>query len=298
MLEADLVWVDRRGNHIRKFERAGNTTGGLRLSPDGERAMLSQPDPYGGNRDLWLADLSSGSVERFTTDPGNDWIPVWSPTGDRILFASDRDGGQNSLYVQPSSGAAEAGRLLAERDFPNAPEDWSPDGKFVAYIEQSNPWVLPLDGDHEPIPFVQNGTGEQDIKFSPDGRWVAYTSRVSGEFEVYVHSMADAVSGRAARSPGRKVSLGGGAAPRWRRDGKELFYIRPDETLMSVEMGPAGATPPETLFRTCRGSFVPDYYAARYDVSPDGQRFLFNCPAETDQDPEIRVVVNWAAALK
>jgi hypothetical protein len=90
--------------------------------------------------------------------------------------------------------------------------------------------------------------------------------------------MADAVSGRAARSPGRKVSLGGGAAPRWRRDGKELFYIRPDETLMSLEMVPAGAAFPKTLFRTCRGSFTPFYYQATYDVAPDGQPLLVQLP--------------------
>ncbi len=159
-------------------------------------------------------------------------------------------------------------------------------------------WILPLEGEHKPVPFVQNETQEMDLKFSSDGLWVAFASRLSGQYEVYVHSMADAASGRAARSPGRKVSVGGGAAPRWRQDGKELFCIRPDETLMAVEMRPGGALSPRALFRTCRGSFVPAYYAARYDVAPDGQHFLFNCPAETDMEPEIRVVVNWAATLK
>jgi Tol biopolymer transport system component/tRNA A-37 threonylcarbamoyl transferase component Bud32 len=295
----DLIWLDRDGNRVRVFEGAGNDAVGLRLSPDGNRAMVSRPDPYGGNRDLWVVDLASGSLERYTTDPANDWIPVWSLHDNRVLFASDRKGGANSLYTQPSSGAAQATPLVSG-GVAGSPEDWSADGKYVAFHDEPfdlPPWILPLQGDGKPIPFAQNRTEEQDLKFSPDGRWVAYTSRVSGQFEIYLHAMEDALSGRAARSSGKKVSLGGGAAARWRRDGKELFYIRPDETLMSVEIGPAGAASPKALFRTCRGSFAPEYYAARYDTAPDGQHFLFNCNAERDAEPEIQVVVNWTAGL-
>ncbi len=293
-----LVSFDRTGQAIREYDAIGDITG-LRLSPDGTRALLSLPDPDGGNRDLWVFDVPSGSLQRLTTDPANDWIAAWSPAGDRILFASDREGRGNALYTQPSSGVAQAEPLFGAPVI-GAPEDWSPDGNYVAYHDQTmnlNLWVLPLKRETKPIPFGRNQARAQDVKFSPDGRWVAYTSSLSGQFEIYVHSAKDVLSGLAAQSPGRKISLGGGAVPRWRRDGKELLFLRPDETLMSVEFTAQGPSSPRPLFKTCPGGYFPEYYRARYDVAPDGQRFLFDCPAQTETEREIRVVVNWSAML-
>jgi hypothetical protein len=186
--------------------------------------------------------------------------------------------------------------MLLQTDSDKEGTDWSNDGRFIIFQMRGvttgpDLWILPLFGDGKPYPFAQSEFDEEQGHFSPDGHWIAYTSNESGRYEVYVQTFP--------QSGGKwLVSSGGGAQPHWRADGKELFYIAPDRTLMAVDVN-AGTTfetsAPKRLFAT----LVNNYTAPnRYVVTADGQRFLINSPVgETNQTP-ITVVLNWTSGLK
>ena len=204
----------------------------------------------------------------------------------------------NDLYQKSSSGAgSEDAILLSGRT--KHPTDWSPDGRFILYraLDPNTNlelWVLPLAGDRKPIPFFKATFGVSHGQFSPDGRWVAYASNESGKWEVLV-----------APFPGRggnwKVSSAGGSEPRWRRDGKELFYLAPDGELMAVEVkeGPTfEADVARPLFQTRRREQISSVDLFSYDVSADGQRFLVNTDVGEVTSSSLTVVLNWTAELK
>ncbi|MEP6707321.1 MAG: hypothetical protein ABJC05_07365, partial [Pyrinomonadaceae bacterium] len=266
------------------------------FSPDEKRVAAAIADPQSGARDIWLLDLARGTPTRFTFDPAEDFLPVWSPDGSRIVFASDRDGPGN-FYQKFASGAANEKQLFktSERKWPS---DWSRDGRFILFTNfgqktKADLWVLPMTGEQKPVPFLQSPFNEDHARFSPDGRFIAYASDESGKFEVYVQTFP--VSG------GKwLVSANGGAQPRWRRDGKEIFYIAPDRKLMAVDVKTEAsifeAGVPRVLFQTR----VVGYPNPRnmYEVSADGQHFLISTPLEEATSTPITVVVNWTADLK
>ncbi|HTF38520.1 MAG TPA: hypothetical protein VK651_09440, partial [Blastocatellia bacterium] len=263
-------------------------------SPDDRRTAEDRVDYKTGAPDIWLFDLSSGIPSRFTTDPAPDTNPVWSPDGSRIVFSSSREGVRN-LYQKVASGGGSEEVLLKSSEEKVA-DDWSSDGRLILY-ETANPktiwdlWVLPMSGDRKPVLFLQTKFTEQQAQFSPDGKWIAYTSDESGAPEVYVRTFPD--SGARWR-----VSTGGGAQPRWRRDGRELFYIAVDRKLMvlDVKLGATfEASIPQTLFGT-RILSLTDFN--QYAVTADGQRFLINSTTEETGTIPISVVVNWTADLK
>jgi hypothetical protein len=179
-------------------------------------------------------------------------------------------------------------------------QDWSSDGRFVVYMIRGKTghfelWVLPLSDDRKPFPFLQTDSDQTQAQISPNGRWIAYTSNESGQDEVYIQ-------GFPTRGSTRQVSAAGGVQPRWRRDGRELFYLASDQVLMSV---PVAIEPsisvgrPSALFRTrldFLGTHAPNYLAG-YDATADGQRFLLIVPPE-QPTPPITVVLNWTSALK
>jgi Tol biopolymer transport system component len=241
-----------------------------------------------------VIDLARGTSLKLTFDPVNDIWPIWSPDGSRIVWASNR-GGTYQLYQKPASGVGQD-ELLLKSDGDLIPSDWSADGRFILY-ERLNPkthdelWALPLDGDRKPFPFLQTPFNEQSGFFSPDGRWIAYDSNESGKHEVYVQTFP--------ASGGKwQVSTKGGGNPRWRGDGKEMFYLSDDEKLMAVEIKTGStfeAGIPKALF---------DLSAARttsntgYAVTADGQRFIFVSQMEETAPSSLAVVVNWTAELK
>jgi eukaryotic-like serine/threonine-protein kinase len=284
------VWLDRAGKRLGRLGSPGTYTG-LRLSPDEKSVAVSSFDRKAGNADIWLFDLSRGVTSRFTFDPSYDTCPLWSPDGNSIVFNSLRDSTWN-LYQKASSGVGKDEPLLKSSDN-KFPSDWSRDGRFIAYTSispkgDSDLWVLPLFGEAEPIPFLQTESTEFRGQFSPDGRWMAYTSDESGRSEVHVQPFP---------VPGRKVqvSMAGGSAPQWRRDGKELFYLAPDGKLMAV------AVKTGTVFETgiSKALFetgLPGYPWAEYAVSNDGRSFLMSL-GETTPVP-FTVVINWRAELK
>ena len=289
-----LEWYDRQGRALGAATDVGDY-GNFRLSPDGRHVAASRSDEQTISGDLWLLEFSRGVPARFTFDSANDTAPIWSPDGNRIVFRSDRAGG-NFLFEKPTAGS-EPERPLGTFDAP-FPTDWSPDGKFVLYHFPAaggsyDVNVFALAKGAKPEPFASSPFTEIDGRFSADGRWIAYSSDESGRMEVYVQPFP--------RSGSKwQVSTGGGSEPHWRRDGKELFYLAPDRKIMAVAVRGEStfeSEAPRALFQT-RVSFPGSIYRMNYDVTGDGARFLVNTLVEGPGSSPINVVVNWPAGLK
>jgi Tol biopolymer transport system component len=279
-----LTWTDRAG---RKLGPVGEP-GAYRqtaLSPDGKRIAVETLSSQGRGRDLWLLDLSRGISSRLTSDPANEENPVWSPDGSQIAFYSNRKGVPDLYRITLSTGQEE---VLLESGEAKYPEDWSKDGESLAYLSQQKFWLLPLLGDGKPKLILDTAFLKDEPQISPDGRWLAYNSDELGRWEVYVQPL---------QAPGEKLRLStnGGAQPRWRKDGRELFYLALDGTMMAVPIT-AGATLvpgiPKSLFQT---GITVNPTIDQFAVTGDGQRFLLVLPLESA--PPISVVLNWSAAL-
>jgi eukaryotic-like serine/threonine-protein kinase len=296
-----LIWFDRLGKKLSTLTPPGNYNAPS-LSPDEKRVALSRVDFQAlSTADIWLIDLERGSQIRFTTDPSGDRDPAWSPDATRIAFVSTR-GGLTHLYQKSASGAGAEESLLATRESKFAP-DWSPDGRFILYGQLNattnvDLLFLPLSGERKPEPFLQTTFIEAQGRFSPDGRWVAYISNETGQFEVYVQSFPPT---------GAKVAIstGGGSQPKWAADGRELYYYTPERKLMAVEVNREGPTfkvgVPRPLFDIRVGGAGVDrgfpgsgYFAA----ARDGKRFLVAGVAEALERQQIVVMTNWTANLK
>jgi Tol biopolymer transport system component len=289
-----MVWVDREGRELSEVSTAGlDNVLNPDLSPDGRRVAIRVQDPQSRTRDLWLVDLVRSVPSRFTFDPRNENHPLWSPDGGRILYWSDAPGAEG-LYTKSSSGAGEATRVLESKtEVPCS--DWSRDGRFVAYDrggDKGEVWVLPIDGDRKPTPLVRGPYDVGQGRFSPDGRWLAYTSLESGRPEVYVTSFPDA-GGK------WQISNAGGNDPRWNPRGGELFYLSADQRMMSVAVrtNPTFEVQvPRGLF-TARVLFPGRGVRAHYVVSGDGQRFLLAAPKTGAALAGSNVVVNWTGIV-
>ena len=290
----ELVWFDRSGRRLGNVGEAGDYAT-PRLSPDGREVAVSMREGARGDTDIWVFDFGRAAWSRFTFDPANDRAPLWSPDGSRIVFGSASTGLLN-LYEKPLSGAGEA-RLLVASSEDKFPTDWSRDGRFLVYHTFGGKtawdlWVAPTDGG-KPFPFLASRFTEVQGQISPDGRWMAYATDESGRFEIYV-----------AEFPGRRgrwqVSTNGGMQPVWRADGRELFYLGPDQTLLSSEVRSGvsfEAAAPVALFKANFPPSVPAYWRY-YDTSADGQRFLVAALlAEAGATP-IDVVLDWTSVLR
>jgi serine/threonine protein kinase len=293
-----IAWFDRSGKEVGTL--GGVDENNLRhpeLSPDGRRLAIDRTVQR--NADVWLIDTMQGVPSRFTFDGAADSFPIWSPDGSRIIFCSNRKGSFD-LYQKASSGAGDD-ELLLESALDEFPNDWSPDGRFVLYVQVEpktgfDIMVLPLFGARKPYPFVNTSFSEGNAQFSPDGRWVAYQSNESGRSEIYVQPFL---------GPGGKwqVSTNGGIEPRWSRDGKELFFIAPDAKLMAAPIKFSGESPksgvPEALFQTRivdGGQIISAKH--QYAVAPNGQRFLINVTVNESTVLPITIITNWARTLK
>jgi Tol biopolymer transport system component len=293
--KTQMVWMSRDGK-LASVIGPPNVYHNPRLSPDGQRLTVSRPDSS-LNRNLWQLEFATGQLKRFTFEPTVDLWQAWSPDGRQIVFSSMRNGAYN-LYRKDASGAAQEERLT-QSDMNQYGNDWSRDGRFVLYGQVSpqtgnDLWLLPMTADHKPVPYLRTPFNESDGQFSPgpEGRprWVAYASDESGRFEVYVRTFPDS---------GAKwlMSTQGGSFPRWRGDGKELFYLSPEGKLMVVavkEQGEALAwETPRPLFQVAPAE--PLFYP--YDVSSDGQRILVQQPTVESRPQPLTVVDNWQAGL-
>jgi len=293
-----LAWFDRQGALSGRVSEAGGF-GGAALSSDGLRVVAPRTNPQDASKtDLWLLDVAGGgAATRFTFGAGLAESPVWSPDGTRIAFTFDK----RFIHLRLTSGVGpETAMLQSAAGGVITANGWSHDGQFLLYssIEtlatKSDLWVLPSDG-RKPVPFVHTAFNEDQGRFSTDGHWVAYVSNESGANEVYVRGFTTDFSGGSASAGGSVlVSRGGGTAPRWRRDGRELFYLAPDGKMMAAEV-PAGqefrAGVPAPLFQTPAGAIVGD-------VAADGRRFLLVTPTGRATTTPFTVVLNWTAGLK
>jgi hypothetical protein len=308
----ELLWFNRQGKRIGQLgPRADYGSSGVELSPDGTRVVVTRGGPTvlsGGalgatnqSARAWTADLSRAIFSRLNPGEGSENGVAVSPDG-HVAFSSALSGAIGDLYWMPAGGVGAPEPLLVKSLTVKHPNDFSPDGRFLIYddhtAQRQDLWILPIEvppgSERKPIPFLVTQADETFGQFSPDGKWIAYSSDESGRREVYVHGFApDRVP---AAAVGKwPISTAGGDKPRWRQDGKELYYIAPDRKMMAVpvKLGPPfepGVAVP--LFETNVVGFKP------YDVSADG-RFLLYTPSEVEAPSSpVTIVLNWQAGLK
>ncbi len=284
-----IAWIGRDGKEIDKLGPP-MLASRLRISPDGRRVAATIIDKRTGTGDIWIFELGRGVSTRLHSDPVHEFLPVWTADGAKVLYGSDRLGPPD-IYEFATGESSGTESVLLEQDGFQQPEDVSRDGRWLVYTNaerwpNTDIWLLPLHGERRPTPWARSRFTESIPRFSPDGLWIAYQSDESGVPEIYV-----------ARTQGgggkKRISPAGGRFPRWRADGRELYYVGPEDFVVAVRVTPgdrleAGA--PVPLFRVERLS--------SYDVAADGSRFLVSTPVDPDRESQVRVVVNWTAALK
>jgi serine/threonine protein kinase len=289
-----LIWFDRSGKQIGTVGEAGFYRE-AKLSPGEDKLAVCRLNAQSGNLDVWLYELARNVPTRFTFASGAGIAPLWSPDGTQIVFASNRKG-QFDLYQKAASGA-DTEQLLLESNEGKNPTSWSADGRFIAFTNEDRQantkldlWILPLFGDRKPFPFLQTPFNESGAQFSPDGHWIAYVSDESGSAQVYLAPFP---------GPGgkREVSRNGGTDPRWRGDGKEIFFLAADKKLMAADVNQNGDNleigNAQPLFQA-RPTTAP---GTHYDVTRDGKRYLVQTSGEGG-NPPLTLVVNWTAGLK
>jgi len=301
-----LAWFDREG---RLLENVGspNDYYAWSLSPDEKRVAMMISDPSGAGSSIWIMELASGASSRLTTGSGFVFTPIWSPDGDAVLFAMGTEQAA-SLQRQPLNARASVSVL--ESKGPKFLSDWSSDGRFVSYFTPWPDWkklnlfladIAQPAGNENPRRAWTSDYSEAGSSFSPSigGRaphWIAYTSDETGRDEVYVRTFP-------AADQKWLVSTAGGWQPHWRRDGKELFYVTLDGTLMASDVKDDGmfqSRPPHPLFQTGIPPWEgpPEIPTSSYAVSKDGRRFLINRTVEGATAPPITIATPWPASLR
>jgi hypothetical protein len=290
--ESQLSWFDRSGKALERVGALGRFAARRpQLSRDGRRVAIEH-GVFGTVEDIWLHDLADSAVSRLTFDQTGYQRPVWSPDGRRLLYARRPD----HLMIR---GIDPPGPEEQVSEYRGLVEDWSPNGRHVVYSFTpragfSELWAQPVADAGKPFPLATAQANLVQAQFSPNGKWVAYTSMESGRNEVYAVSFPD---GRTKR----QLSPAGGVQPRWRADGVELFFLSLDQQMTAVPIDDAASLhtgAPRALFRAARmvanGAQGPTLFTL-YDVSADGQRFIVNAVAD---DTPYTVVLNWTAAMR
>jgi serine/threonine protein kinase/Tol biopolymer transport system component len=289
--ERTLVSVDRQGVARSLTDRL-KAYAEPRLSPNVRRLAITIGDGNKSN-DVWIYELDREVLTRLTSGPTAEFNPIWTPDGKRIIFSLESP--VYNLFWKAADGSGAEEPLFTNGN-DKYPGSVSPDGKTLAFGEQHpetrfDVFVLPLEGERRPRPFLQTPFMEYRPAFSPDGHWLAYQSNQSGRDEVYV---------QAYPGPGGKVqvSTDGGSEPVWAQSGKELFY-RSGRKVLSVPIINSGAEfvagKPVQLFE---GPYSSDQYRPGYDVTPDGQRFMMVQVPEGSAPRQINVIVNWFEELR
>jgi len=280
-----LTWFDRKGARLGDLGPAGSYMQ-PEISPDGRAVALTELDAQSGKQDTWIFDLARSTHSRLTLE-GGVFTPVWSPDGRRIVFAH---GGAH--YMKAANGAGQA--QLVDQLPPDARvTNWTADGRYLVFDrrrgDQMATWALPLFGGRKPFPLVAGPHNASFGQVSPDGQWIAYVSEATGQQEVFVESFPPA-GGK------WQISTHGSSGARWRKDGRELFYLQRNRLMavdVSANSGGFAVSVPRQLFEERIKTLT------RFSVSNNGQRFLFVTPAERPEhaDP-LTVVLNWTAAVK
>jgi eukaryotic-like serine/threonine-protein kinase len=298
--------VDRGGKPVGTISAPADYRD-MSLSPDGTRLVVHRHDDQMFGGALWLIDAVRGTTSRLTFSKSHDPAGVWSPDGTSVAFGSNREGGVMNIFIKPSTGAVAEQPLVTSQHF-KIPTDWASDGTSLVYDAGGGPtrgdiWVLPLTGDRKPFPFLATPANEWQGRLSPDVSWIAYVSNETGRNEVYVQPFP---------SGGGKwqISTGGGLQPRWRRDGKELFYLAPTEgadlRLTAVDVRAAGAAfeagLPKPLFSARfayfnTGAPLSNTFDQTYAPTADGRQFVMLAPAAGAPAEEMKIVINWPLQL-
>src|SRR5579859_361469 len=290
-----LVWHDRTGKTLESIGQGFFSQPSI--SPDTTKVAVAIYDLTWWTPDVWILDLARGTRTRFTFGPGAQASPVWQPDGQAIIYSSNT-AGYSHVYRKNLNGK-DPEALLETNGVREVPRSICRDGRYLAYTRGENTikakrevWILPLFGDRKPFAFVQSQFDVADAAFSPDCKWVAFTSSDPGQPEVYVISFPDG-----ARK--YQVSTGGGESPRWRADGKELFFLASQNAnLMAANVEPNGLGltlgTPHPLFQM----LGIGYRLGLYDARPDGQRFLINGDTQTISNVPLTLVSNWTSELR
>jgi Tol biopolymer transport system component len=292
-----LLWVDKKGRE-QPIDAPGRSWYWPQVSPDGSRIGVHIMDPI--NMDAWIYELDHGPLVRMTYHPHQDGYPLWSPDGKQVVFWSRQGGGPGDLYLRSADLTGDDVRLTVSRDFTYyTPFAWADGGKLLVFQAASRETglgigIMPIDGTQGPRLIVDGPADEAKPAMSPNGRWIAYESNVSGKAEVYVQPFPG-LDGR------WQVSSQGGAAPLWSPAGDELFY-RNGPAVVSVPVETAGRTfrygNPRVLFD---GPYVLERMgqgdARSYDLAPDGQRFLM-IKEPAPPTTEIVIIENWIEEVK
>jgi Tol biopolymer transport system component len=297
-----LSWFDRNGRRISNVGQPGDYAD-IQLSADDRRVAVTRVESRTAVSNILTIDLASGVASPLTFEPYVNAQPIWSPDGNELVFRSQSEI-PAPMFRRAASGAGRGAMILRPREAlseagPNVfPTDWSRDGRFILFhgsFPQTgyDVWVLPMTGDRKPRPLVRTNGDDLLGRFSPDSRYVAYSSDESGRSQVYVQSFPE--------GDGRwQISADGGAEPRWRADGHELYFIAADRRLMAAPVSTTASFQhgaPVPLFQTRISTFANPFRTS-YAVARDGQRFLINTPADNTPTPSITVLVNWTGLLK
>ncbi len=300
---SQLTWVDRQGRPLSPIGPADASVKSGRLSPDGKSFSLAVFDVERAAQNLWIYDTQSNTGRQITLAPGARDAPVWSPDSTRIAHLYGFDGVPPRLAVR-GLAESEPAELLPSGGF-QTPTDWSPDGRYIAFANTGFPrFANETQGDILLTDLHQNGKifpllstrfHEANAAFSPDAKWLAFTSNESGRSELYLQAFAAAESPRLV-GPRLRASDRGARAVRWRRDGRELFYLGFDGRIYAVTVT-LGPTPkfgtPQPLFAISPAAFAAAHSVVGFDVSFDGQRFAIPIVNTAVEGPSIVVVQNW-----
>jgi Tol biopolymer transport system component len=273
-----LWWHDRGGKPL---TRVADTRPYLQLilSPDGKQVAVQVGQ--GGTTEIWLIDVARGVASKFNDGSG----PVWSPDSRSLAYFAQRQ--RNEVFHRALGSDKEE---LFVPGLTAITEDWSADGRYLLYLEAGDIWSLPVNGG-KPMRLTSTAVAEDEPQFSPDGRWIAYMSPESGAAEIYVQPFP---------GPGerKRISTAGGVQPKWRRDGRELYYLTPEGALMAVDIKSGASIEPGIPRQLFRTRLIPSAISDQYAVTGDGQRFLVLTPVGEASESPITVVMNWTAALK
>jgi serine/threonine-protein kinase len=288
--QRSLVWVDHNGRE-EAIAAPPRPYTWARVSPDGTRIVMEVQAP--ANTDIWTFDVRRGTFERFTVAAAHERWPLWTPDGQRVVFAS----GTNLMW-KSANGTGDAETFATGLPFAARPYGWSADKLSLVYDQEnvsSDVFLLPLNGNRRPQALVANDFRNHRPAISPDGRWIAYTSNETSREEIYVRPFPAVGSGR------WQISSEGGISPVWSPNGRELFYNSPpDDTMFQVEIEATTSFRPGTPKMLFRKSYYWGLAAdgRSYDIGPDGRLLMIKDGGVTGGDPSIRVVLNWHEELK
>ena len=288
---SQLTWFDRRGKQVGTVgppDQVANP----KLSPDGRRVAVDQTDTDGRHVNIWVHDLVNNGAARLGFGPWLEQVTVWSPDGKRVVYTSNEKL-FFSLYEKNSDGSGSSENIFDAGSPQQGPWDWSRDGKYLLARKDRELWYLTVPG-WQARPLLQTQFLIRNAQFSPDGKFVSYASSETGTWEVYVSPFP-------AFNSKWQVSRGGGEEPRWRRDGKELFYLAPGGTLMAVDVKTGAgfeAGSPTALFLTHLRQPISAMDFFSYDVTDDGQKFLVNAKLDTSNAAPLAVILNWLSEME